>query len=330
MTNGSQSVAMANVEMSSDATGDGQINAVASATRTLENEAAALSLLRSEFDGPLGARFADAIRLILACRGRVIVAGIGKSGHIGQKIAATFASTGTPAFFVHPSEASHGDLGMITEHDVLVVLSWSGETVELFNILAYARQNANPVISITSSETSSLGRSSDIVLKLPRAAEACPHGLAPTTTTTMQLALGDALAIAVLEAKGFTAHDFKVFHPGGSLGAQLRRVREVMHKRDELPLVAGDTVMSEALVTMTQRSFGCLGVIDAGGHLIGVITDGDLRRHMGRDLVDTPVAAVMTRGPMASTRAFASTLNTLSGRPAAAQTRANSRSVSSM
>jgi arabinose-5-phosphate isomerase len=238
-----------------------------------------------------------AVATLAAAKGRVIVTGIGKSGHIGQKIAATFASTGTPAFFVHPSEASHGDLGMITRDDVIVAISWSGESVELGNILTYSRRFKVPTIAITSRVDSALAKQSDVVLELPRAKEACPHGLAPTTSTTMQLAIGDCLAIALLEAKGFTAHDFSVFHPGGSLGASLKFVADVMHTGEQLPLVTEERVMSEALVIMTQKSFGCLGVVDGKGRFVGMITDGDLRRHMGPELLKARVQDIMTKRP---------------------------------
>ena len=271
--------------------------AIESARRTLQIGSNALSVVADDLDGQFGEAFAGAVALLKSTRGRIIVTGMGKSGHVGQKIAATFASTGSPAFFVHPSEASHGDLGMITKDDVIVALSWSGETVELSNILTYARRFSVPLISITSSERSALGRASDIVLNLPRTEEACPHGLAPTTSTTMQLAVGDSLAIALLEAKSFTAHDFKVFHPGGSLGAQLKLVGDVMHGQSELPLAEEGTVMSEAIVTMTQKAFGCLGVVDKKGRLVGVVTDGDLRRHMGADLLRATAGDIMTRNP---------------------------------
>jgi arabinose-5-phosphate isomerase len=241
--------------------------------------------------------FQVAVTTLAAARGRVIVTGIGKSGHIGQKLAATFASTGTPAFFVHPSEASHGDLGMITREDVIVAISWSGESAELGNILTYSRRFKVPTIAITSRADSALAKQSDVVLELPRSKEACPHGLAPTTSTTMQLAIGDCLAIALLETKGFTAHDFSVFHPGGSLGASLKFVSDVMHSGEQLPLVTENKVMSEALVTMTQKSFGCLGVVDAKGRLVGMITDGDLRRHMGPELLKARVQEIMTKKP---------------------------------
>lgn len=271
--------------------------AALSALRTLETESEGLAALRSALENGLAGSFAEAVRLLKAARGRVIVSGIGKSGHVGQKIAATFASTGTPAFFVHPSEASHGDLGMITREDVILALSWSGETVELKNIITFSRRFSVPLISITSNAGSALGGQSDVVLELPKAKEACPMGLAPTTSTTMQLALGDCLAIALLEAKGFTAHDFKQFHPGGSLGASLKYVADVMHKGDRMPLISHRAAMSDALVEMTAKSFGCIGVVDAKGRLAGVITDGDLRRHMGTDLLTASAADIMTRKP---------------------------------
>lgn len=267
------------------------------ARRTIDIEIEGLSCLAEALRGDMARPLDEAVALIKGARGRVIVTGIGKSGHIGQKLAATLASTGTPAFFVHPSEASHGDLGMITRDDVLVAISWSGETVELKTIITFSRRFAVPLIAITSRQDSALGKAADIVLALPKAKEACPHGLAPTTSTTMQLALGDALAIALLEAKGFTAHDFKVFHPGGSLGAQLKFVADVMHRGDRLPLASEDARMAEALVTMTQKSFGCIGIVGADGRLVGVITDGDLRRNMSETLPAARAADIMTRRP---------------------------------
>lgn len=265
--------------------------------RTLELECEGLQALRAALNEELGSALGNAVTMLAAAKGRVIVTGIGKSGHVSQKLAATFASTGTPAFFVHPSEASHGDLGMITGDDAIVALSWSGESVELGNILTYSRRFKVPLIAITSRGDSTLAKQSDVVLTLPRSKEACPHGLAPTTSTTMQLALGDCLAIALLEHKGFTAHDFKMFHPGGSLGAALKFVADVMHTGDRLPLVSEDTLMSAALVTMTQKAFGCLGVVDSKGKLAGVITDGDLRRHMGADLLNARTGEIMTKRP---------------------------------
>ena len=270
---------------------------VQSALRTLKLESDGLEQLALELRSGMSAQFSEAVRRLTAVKGRVIVTGIGKSGHVGQKIAATFASTGTPAFFVHPSEASHGDLGMVTPADLILALSWSGETVELKPLIIYSRRFAVPLVSITSRADSALGQQSDVVLELPRAKEACPHGLAPTTSTTMQLALGDCLAIALLEAKGFTAHDFKVFHPGGSLGANLKHVSDVMHKAADLPLARENEIMAKALVTMTAKSFGCLGITGKNGHLAGVITDGDLRRHMGPNLLQARAGDIMTRAP---------------------------------
>ncbi len=272
-------------------------DAAHSAARTLDLEREGLQALRTTLDQELREPFRVAVATLAAAKGRVIVTGIGKSGHVGQKIAATFASTGTPAFFVHASEASHGDLGMITPQDAIVAISWSGESVELGNILTYSRRFKVPLIAITSRADSALAKQSDVVLEMPRAKEACPHGLAPTTSTTMQLAIGDCLAIALLEAKGFTAHDFKVFHPGGSLGANLKFVADVMHSGDQLPLVTEGKVMSEAIVIMTQKSFGCLGVVDGKGRFVGMITDGDLRRHMGPELLKARVQDIMTKKP---------------------------------
>jgi arabinose-5-phosphate isomerase len=273
------------------------LSALDSAVRTLDLEREGLQALRTALEQQLGLALCSAVTTLAAAKGRVIVTGIGKSGLVAQKLAATFASTGTPAFFVHPSEASHGDLGMITPQDVIVALSWSGESVELGNILTYSRRFKVPLIAITSRADSTLGKQSEVVLELPRAKEACPHGLAPTTSTTMQLALGDCLAIALLEHKGFTAHDFKVFHPGGSLGASLKFVADLMHTGERMPLVPEGKVMSEAIVTMTEKSFGCLGVIDGKGRLVGMITDGDLRRHMGAELLQARVEDIMTRKP---------------------------------
>jgi arabinose-5-phosphate isomerase len=281
-----------------ESTGDARLEAiVASAARTLEVEAQGIAAVKAKLLDGLAEPFAEAVRMLAAARGRVIVTGIGKSGHIGQKLAATFASTGTPAFFVHPSEASHGDLGMITRDDVVLAISWSGETVELKNIITYSRRFKVPLIAITARQDSALGKASDVVLELPQAKEACPHGLAPTTSTAMQLALGDALAIALLESKGFTAHDFKQIHPGGSLGAQLKFVADVMHRGDRLPLVSESTIMADAIVIMTEKSFGCLGIVDEKGRLAGMITDGDLRRHMRSDLLQARAAEIMTRKP---------------------------------
>lgn len=276
--------------------------AVSSALRTLDFELGGVTALKQAMGGTLGARFAQAVALLQSLKGRAIVSGMGKSGHIGQKIAATLSSTGTPAFFVHPGEASHGDLGMITPEDAVIALSWSGETVELTNLITYARRFGVPVIAITSRVESSLARAAQHALILPQAIEACPHGLAPTTSSLMQLAIGDALAIALLEGKGFSAQDFKVFHPGGQLGANLKHVGDFMHTGARLPLTGADTPMSEALVLMTEKSFGCLGVVNGEGRLVGILTDGDLRRNMGRGLLEARVSEVMTRAPKTISR----------------------------
>jgi arabinose-5-phosphate isomerase len=275
---------------------DDRSEAIASATRTLQFEAEGLSALKAALANSLGESFARAIALLRACHGRVIVTGMGKSGHVGLKVAATLSSTGTPAFFVHPSEASHGDLGMITKQDVILAFSWSGETVELGNLVSYSSRFAVPLIAVTSNADSTLGTSADLVLALPQIKEACPHGLAPTTSTVMQLALGDCLAIALLESKGFTARDFKALHPGGQLGARLKFVGDLMHKGDRLPLVNAELRMAEAIVVMTEKAFGCLGVVDSG-LLKGIITDGDLRRHMGDGLLARRAGDIMTPGP---------------------------------
>ena len=268
-----------------------------SARRALVTETEGMQLLISAIDGPLGDSLVAAVDSIRSSKGRVVLTGMGKSGHIARKIAATLASTGTPASFVHPAEASHGDLGMITPDDVIIMISNSGESPELRDILTYSRRFQVKLIAITSIPTSTLGLEADIVLPLPHAREACPNGLAPTTSTLLQLALGDALAIALLEDKGFSARDFKKFHPGGKLGAQLKHVRDIMHQRAELPLANEQALMSEALILMTRRSYGCLGVIDGDGQLIGIVTDGDLRRHMTPDLLNLTVGSVMTPSP---------------------------------
>ena len=274
-----------------------QDGAVASALRTLSAEREGLDALSAALSGELGAALERATALIGASKGRVIVTGMGKSGHVGRKIAATFASTGTPAFFVHPAEASHGDLGMVLADDVVLALSWSGETAELADLLSYSRRFRIALIAVTVSAESTLGKAADIVLALPPAREACPHNLTPTTSTLMQLALGDALAIALVESRGFTAVDFGVFHPGGKLGAALKFVCDVMHPGDAVPVIARGAPMSAAIVEMSAKGFGCVAVIDAAGKLIGVITDGDLRRHMRDDLLRAPVDEVMTVSP---------------------------------
>jgi arabinose-5-phosphate isomerase len=245
----------------------------------------------------LGPSFVAAIDMIKAARGRVIVTGMGKPGHIGHKVAATLSSTGTPAYFVHPAEASHGDLGMIVPQDVIIALSWSGETAELKNLIDYSRRFRIGLIAVTADAESTLGRAADIALVLPQAREACPLNLAPTTSSLMQLALGDALAIALLESRGFTALDFRALHPGGRLGALLTFIRDIMHSGAQMPLKPAGTKMSDAIVEMSAKGFGCVGITDASDQLIGIITDGDLRRHMRPDLLDARVEEVMTRNP---------------------------------
>lgn len=244
-----------------------------------------------------GQAFAQAVLCLGAAKGRVIVTGLGKSGHIGAKIAATFASTGTPAFFVHAAEANHGDLGMIGQDDVILALSWSGETAELSGIISHARRFGIPLIAVTSGAQSALGRQADIILLLPKAPEACPHGLAPTTSTAMQLAMGDALAVALLEARHFSAGDFKIYHPGGSLGASLRPLSDIMHKGASLPLVALGTPMPAAMQVLAAKHMGCVIVVNEAGALAGIITDGDLARNISRDLSKLNVEDVMTKSP---------------------------------
>lgn len=271
--------------------------AIASAIRTVETEKAGLAALSAALEGKLYDAFCEAVRIIGDISGRVIVTGIGKSGHIGAKIAATFASTGTPSFFVHPVEANHGDLGMIARDDVILAMSWSGESVEMQGIINYSRRFSIPLIAVTSGERSALAREADTVLLLPKEQEACPHGLAPTTSTLMQLSLGDALAVALLEARGFTATDFKTFHPGGKLGASLSHIGDVMHSGENLPLVALGTSMPDAVMLLAQKRYGCVGVIDDDGILVGIVTDGDIARNLSRNLAELNVDEVMTRNP---------------------------------
>ena len=251
----------------------------------------------------LDAGFGVALDLCAAARGRLIVTGIGKSGHVARKIAATFASTGTPAQFVHPAEASHGDLGMIGIEDAILALSNSGDSDELADIIAYSRRFKIPLVAITGGRDSTLAEAADVVLRLPSAAEACPMGLAPTTSTTMMIALGDALALGLLERKGFSSADFRRFHPGGNLGRRLLRVGEIMHTGTSVPLVPPDAPMSEAILVMSAKSFGCVGVRGQDGRLVGVITDGDLRRHMDDGLLARNVGEIMHRDPKTITAA---------------------------
>ena len=271
--------------------------AIESALRTLDAEGGGIDALATALRDGLGATFAAAVELIRAAQGRVIVTGMGKSGHVARKIASTFASTGTPALFVHPSEASHGDLGMVANNDVIIALSWSGETAELKDLTDYSRRFRIGLIAMTANADSTLANAADVVLALPQAREACPHNLAPTTSSLMQLALGDALAIALLESRGFTAVDFGLLHPGGKLGALLKVVREFMHTGEAVPLAPLGARMSDAILVMSAKGFGCVGIIDPSGKLVGIITDGALRRHMRNNLLDECVEDVMTRAP---------------------------------
>lgn len=265
---------------------------IAVGRRVLQVEAAALGAQAEALDGA----FTSAVDLLAAAKGRIICTGMGKSGHVARKIAATFASTGSPAFFVHPAEASHGDLGMIGQDDAIVALSKSGEARELADVLAYAKRFHIPLIAVTARPDSALGRAADVTLRLADAPEATAEVGAPTTSTTLQIALGDALAVALLERRGFQARDFHLFHPGGKLGAMLRTVGDLMHPAEELPLVGQDAPMRETLLVMTSKRFGIVGVTDAAGRLAGAITDGDLRRHI-EGLLDHTAGQVMTPGP---------------------------------
>lgn len=265
---------------------------IATGRRVIATEAAALTALGET----LGSAFAEAVAMMRKARGRVIVSGMGKSGHVARKMAATLASTGTPALFVHPAEASHGDLGMITGGDVVVCLSNSGETPELADLIAYSKRFSIPLIGIAARADSTLMRQSDVALLLPDAPEACSVGLAPTTSTTMTLALGDALAVALMESRAFTPQDFRDFHPGGRLGARLASVEHLMHAGAAMPLIGPEAPMGEALIEMSAKGFGVVGVVGATGDLAGVITDGDLRRNMA-GLLERRVEAVMTRAP---------------------------------
>lgn len=269
---------------------------LASARAVIAREVEGLEAVASALDG----KFVALIEKIAALKGRVIISGMGKSGHIGKKIAATLASTGTPAFFVHPSEASHGDLGMITADDLVLCLSNSGETHELRDIIAYTRRFAIPLVALVRRAESVLVDAADIAIVLPEVPEAGPVG-APTTSTTMMLAFGDAVAVALMERKGFSKNDFGVYHPGGKLGAQFIRVSDLMHAGGELPLVDEAAPMEQVLLTMTAKRFGCAGVVDASGAMTGMVTDGDLRRHMGEGLMGKSAREVMTKNPVTIT-----------------------------
>src|SRR4030081_3597050 len=279
--------------------GTDHANAVASALRTLDAEGGGITALATALESDLGPAFSRAADLIRNAKGRLIVTGLGKSGHIGRKVAATFASTGTPAFFVPAAEAGHGDLGMITADDVILALSWSGEQPEMKNLITYAKRFKIPLIAMTAERESTLANAADVALTLPKAREACPHNLAPTTSSLMLLALGDALAIALLEGRGFTSVDFSVLHPGGKLGALLKYTRDLMHAGDTVPLKPLGSKMSEALVEMSSKGFGCVGIVDARGQIVGIVTDGDLQHNMdmGPGLMAATVDEVMTKNP---------------------------------
>lgn len=266
---------------------------IASAKRTIDKEVEALRMMENSFDESL----TQALDLMQSCKGRVIVTGMGKSGHIARKIAATLASTGTPSFFVHPSEASHGDLGMLTTDDVVIAISNGGESKELADILLYCKRFNIPLIAITKNPDSTLGKNSNLILKLPNDGEACPLGLAPTSSTTATLVMGDVLAIDLMERKGFSATDYKQRHPGGKLGAILSKVSDLMHTGSEMPLIGEDAIMQDALMEMTAKMLGCVGIVNKEGDLIGIITDGDLRRWMSPGLILEKVSTVMTKNP---------------------------------
>lgn len=271
--------------------------AIEAGKRVLQTEVEGLKALHDSING----EFSTAVAVINSMKqtrhGRLIVAGIGKSGHVARKLAATLASTGTPSYFVHPGEASHGDLGMVTEHDVVLLLSNSGENAELSDLIHYTRRFGIPLIAMTSKPDSPLAQHADIKLLLPRVPEACPNGMAPTTSTTMMLALGDALAVALLERMGLTKEQFRVFHPGGKLGQQLLKVADIMHKGDALPMIAPDAKMDAAILMLSEKNLGVVLIVDAQGTLQGIVTDGDLKRHMAPDLLQKPVIDVMTCTP---------------------------------
>lgn len=266
---------------------------IISAKHTIDKEVEALRMMEDSLDGSL----TEALNLMQKTEGRVIVTGMGKSGHVGSKIAATLASTGTPSFFVHPGEASHGDLGMITSKDCVLAISNSGETRELSDIILYCKRFGIPLIAVTKNPDSALGKAGDILLTLPNDGEACPLGLAPTSSTTATIVLGDILAIALLERRGFTKTDFKQRHPGGKLGAYLQKVSDLMHTGDDMPLVKEDATMQNVILTMSAKLLGCVGVISPDGKLIGIITDGDLRRNMSNDIMNKTAADIMTKNP---------------------------------
>ncbi|MDC0474686.1 KpsF/GutQ family sugar-phosphate isomerase [Hyphomicrobiales bacterium] len=265
---------------------------IESAQKALSDEIEGLSLLKEFFNSD----FEKAVDAIFNSKGKVVVTGVGKSGHIGRKISATLSSTGTPSYFIHPTEASHGDMGMIEEKDIILAISWSGETTELGNIVKYALENKIKLIGLSSNKESHLAKSSNIALNIPMVEEACPNGLAPTTSTTMQLVIGDAIAISLLNIRDFNKDNFRSLHPGGQLGAALAVVKDVMHSGESLPTIDIGSPMSEALIKISEKGFGCIGVI-SNNSLEGIITDGDLRRHMGPEILNNRVESIMTKRP---------------------------------
>jgi arabinose-5-phosphate isomerase len=280
-----------------DATTESRAGDIENAIRAVSIETDGLNAVREALSGELGARLSQAVEILYRSTGILIVTGMGKSGHIGRKLAATLASTGTPAHFVHPADASHGDLGVVRRDDAVLALSWSGESAELSDIIAYTRRHSVPLIAITSRAESALGRAADVALVLPKVPEACPNGLAPTTSTTAQLVLGDALAVCLLSRRNFTSRDFGQFHPGGKLGAKLRTVRELMRGGADVPLVSSDSTLKNAIFEMTSKRLGITGITDAAGMLIGVISDGDLRRSFESGFTDRPASEIMSRNP---------------------------------
>jgi arabinose-5-phosphate isomerase len=271
---------------------------LAAGVRAVELEARGLAQLGAMLLGPLGTAFEKAVDVVMASRGRVVVSGMGKSGHIARKIAATMASTGTPAFFMHPAEASHGDLGMVTKDDVLILVSWSGETGEFRPVIEYGKSFSIPMIALTSKQDSTIARASDVALILPSAEEACPNKLAPTTSTTLQLVMGDALAVTLLERRGFSPEQFKVFHPGGKLGTILIRAADLMHSGPDLPVVTPDTPVPEVLLAMSAGRLGCVLVKAEDGSLRGIVTDGDIRRAVTEGDLAGLVSTFMTKSPV--------------------------------
>lgn len=281
---------MSNLQASNDSV---KYDDLKHAVETIDREIETLEILKNNLDGNLS----KALDLLQNTKGRVIVTGMGKSGHIARKMAATFASTGTVSFFVHPAEASHGDLGMISDDDVIIAISYSGESKELSDILIYAKRHNIPLIAITRNPQSALGKNSSLVLKLPDNGEACPLGLAPTSSTTATIVLGDVLAVDLMERRGFSATDFRQRHPGGKLGAILCKVSDIMHKGEDVPLLKEDAIMQDALLVMSEKMLGCVGIVDNDGHLSGIITDGDLRRWMSPSIITEKVSKVMTKNP---------------------------------